>query len=137
MLDKILSSIAAVLVPGLGLLLRASRRNRLRARIDDYLALADTVEARDPAAAIALSDLAAEAVGKLVEGDQRWLRRRLDPSAVIALLFLTVPPLIAFAWAWTVTAWWKWPIIVVSGVWVALWGGVGVTQLFKEHELTT
>jgi len=36
MLEKVLPAIGAVAVPVLGLLLRASRRNRLKQRIDEY-----------------------------------------------------------------------------------------------------
>jgi len=138
LLEKALSTLAAVGIPTIGLLLRASKRNRLRHRIDDYLALAERIEEHDPDDAVKLRGLAAEAVRMLVKGDERWLRRRFDPGALAALIFLTVPTAIVFVVALTTWhGWWKWLVVGVTAIWTLVWGGVGVTQLWtlvEDHD---
>lgn len=132
-IEKVLSAIAAVLIPAMGLALQGSRRNRLIRRIEGYLELAEKVRPRDSAAADKLTDLAAAAVGTLVDNDRRTMRRKLDSSALVALLFLTLPAAGVFVWAlgWST---WKWPALVISAVWVVVWGAVGLSQLWREKD---
>jgi hypothetical protein len=132
MLEKSLSVVAAITIPALGLLLQATRRNRLRRRIDEYLELAEKVT-HDPQAVEELQRLAGEATRLLILKEERWLQRKLDPGAVVAVLFLTVPAAGLAAWAWTWSSGWRWPTVIVAAVWALLWGGVGLTQLWQER----
>lgn len=133
MLEKALSTLAAVGIPALGLLLRASRRNRLRQRIDEYLELADRVSGHDQQAVAGFERLASEAARLLIRRDERWMHRKIDPAAVFAVLLLTVPTATVFVLAWTWDSGWKWPTLVFTAAWTFLWGGVGVTQLWKDR----
>jgi hypothetical protein len=74
------------------------------------------------------------AVHRFVVAEHTALSRRLDPAAVFAWLFLVLPAIGVFVWAFTLDDWWKWLLIVFSGVWALVWGGVGATQLWKSHE---
>jgi hypothetical protein len=133
MLEKALSALAAVAIPTVGLLLQASRRNRLQQRIRDYLTIANEVAAHDVEAAAGFRRLASEAAQTLIRREERWLHRKIDPAAVVAILFLTVPAATVFGLAWTWESGWKWPTILLTAVWTLLWAGVGATQLWKER----
>lgn len=133
MLEKVISVVAAAIVPSLGLLLQASRRNRLQRRIDDYLALADKLAEHDPDSATECRRLASETIRPLLRRDERALQRRVDPSAVIAVLFLTIPSLAVFVWTFSWTSGWKWPVRIFAAAWTVLWGSVGITQIWKER----
>jgi hypothetical protein len=132
MVEKVLSVVAGILVPVIGLLIRASRRNRLRQRISEYLALSEELSGHDSGAATGFKRLASEAAQVLILREQRWLRRKVDPAAVLTIVFLCVPSGVAIALAWDWDSSWKWPTIVAAGVWAVLWIAVGLTQLFKE-----
>lgn len=70
----------------------------------------------------------------LVRRDERALNQRIEPAAILALLFLTAPA--AAALAWSFSTWegaWVWPTRVVLVVWLVLWIGVGVPQIWTEH----
>lgn len=91
MLEKILTTLVAVGVPALGLALRATRRNRLRQRVDEYLEMARRVASHDAPLAARYQQLSSEAAHLLVLREQRWVRRTIDGGAMFAVLFLTLP----------------------------------------------
>lgn len=132
--ERILPSLLAFALSALGLALRASRRSRMLNRIRAYSQLADDLQQDDPERAALVRDLAKKAVDRFVDAERVSLDRRLDPSAVAAALLLVVPGVAVFAWAWTADEWWKWPLILFSGVWAVLWALAGSTQLWKAHE---
>ena len=96
-LERVLSAIAAIVVPALGFALRASRRNRLRHRITEYLELAEEIAPQDSKAAERFRQLASDAADLLIARDDQWLRRRFDPAAIFAILFLVSPAVEAMA----------------------------------------
>jgi hypothetical protein len=133
MLEKALSVLAAVGIPALGLILRASRGNRLRQRMKEYLGLAEEIADHDSKAAAEFRRLASEAAHLLVLKEERWIRRKIDPSAVFAILFLTLPAAGVAVWAWTWDSGWRWSTVVVATIWTLLWGGIGITQIWQER----
>jgi hypothetical protein len=136
-LDKVLSAAMAVIVPVVGLALRASRRSRLLKRVEEYRNLAEQLRATDQATATELDALQRETVHALVRMDKRTLHRRVDPSAVLALLFLLAPAAAGFVLALGWDSAWKWPALIFAGLWFVVWLGVGLTQLWKEGEEET
>jgi len=90
--------------------------------------------AHDPRAVESFQRLASEASQVLILKDERWLRSRIDPTAVFAVLFLTVPAIGLAVWAWTWDSGWRWPTGVGAVLWALVWGGVGITQLRQERE---
>jgi hypothetical protein len=99
----------------------------------DYLALAAEIADHDPSAATDFRRLASETAHLLVLREERLIRRRIDLSAIFAILFLTVPAAGVAVWAWTWDSGWKWPTVIIATVWALLWGGVGITQVWKER----
>jgi hypothetical protein len=91
------------------------------------------MEPQDPEAAAGFTRLASECAHLLIVRDQRALRRKIDPAAVVALLFLTVPAIVVFVLTFTWTTSWRWPVMVFCAVWTLVWGGVGLTQLWAER----
>jgi hypothetical protein len=132
MIERVLSAIGALAVPLLGLMVQASRRNRLQRRIDEHLRLAERVKPLDPSGARELESLASEALGVLIRREQRWLRRKLDPSAIVALIFFIAPGGAGFVLALEWHSDWRWPAIVASALWTVVWLIVGATQLMTE-----
>jgi hypothetical protein len=132
--ERLLPILAGIAAPLVGFALRSSRRNRLRHQIESYTELAAVVEEHDARAARLLRELVGESVDVLVTAERASLRRRLDPNALTALVFLVVPGVVAFAWALTRTEWWKWPIVAVSAVWTLIWLAVGSQQLWAPRE---
>lgn len=132
--DKVVSTVLAVIVPVIGLGLRASRRNRLMKRIEEYRGLAEHVRARDERTAGELDAVLNEMIKALIRMDRRAMRRRLDPAAVIALLFLTLPAAVGFVLALGWDRDWKWPVLVFTAVWFVVWLATGLTQLWTERE---
>jgi hypothetical protein len=136
MLEKVIPLIATLAAPVLGLLVRASRRNRLRNQIRGYAQLSEELERQDGDSAALVRDLMAETVPIFVAAERAALHRRLDPGAVFAVLLFIAPGVAAVGWVWTRDEWWKWPIIAISVLWVgvviaATWG-----QLWKSPEHT-
>jgi hypothetical protein len=133
-LEKALSAVAAVAIPALGFALQASRRNRLRQRIAEYLQLADQVETHDAETATAFRRLASEAAHLLVTRDQRWMRRRIEPAAIVAILLLVIPAVVGGILALSWDSPWKWPAFLAATIWAVVWTGVGLTQIWQERE---
>lgn len=133
MLENALSAVATVTIPALGLFLRGSRRNRIRSRISDYITLSEQFANHDDESAEKFRRLASEAASTLVLREERWLNRRLDPTAAFAILLLTLPAAAAFAWAWTWDSDWRLPVLIFTAAWTAFWGIGGTTQLWHDH----
>lgn len=68
----------------------------------------------------------------MVRRDQRWLRRKVDLSAVASVLFLAAPGVAGVIVCWDWDNAWKWPVIVVCVAWVTLIAVGGGTQLLIE-----
>jgi hypothetical protein len=134
MVEKILSVIAAVGVPALGLSLRASRRSRLRQRIRENLEIANEVAEHDPAHATAFREVAAEASELLIAHERITLRKRFDPMALVAILLVVAPAIAIAYFAWDWDSVWRTPVVVVAIVWAVIWTAAGLTQLRKEHD---
>jgi hypothetical protein len=134
MVERALALLAALAAPLLGVLLRSSRRTRLRHRIDEYLALAEQVAAHEPETADRLRALAREAIDELIRRDRRWLHQRFDPAAAFAAVLGVLPAVAIFVWALGWDSGWKWPVLALAAIWTALWGGVGISQVRTEHQ---
>lgn len=131
----VVSAVAAVAVPLLGLFLQATPRHRLRGRVNEYLDLAERFADHDAGAADRLRRLARDTAERLERMDRRSLRRKLDPAAVFALVFLMAPAGAVFYLAldWD-GHWFQWPVLILSALWVVVWAIAGVQQLWKEHD---
>ena len=101
--------------------------------MNHYLQLANDLQERDPDSATLIRDLVGETVEDLVALERKALRRRFEPMSLVTVLILTVPSIAVLIWATTWDEWWRWIVIVFAALWTLVWGGVGVTQLFK-HE---
>jgi hypothetical protein len=134
MVEKLLAAVAALAAPLLGVLLRSSRRARLRHRIDEYLALAERLPGQDHEAADRLRALAREAVDQLIRRDARWLNQTFDPFAALAAVAGILPSVAVFVWALGWDSGWKWPVLGLAAIWTVLWGGAGISQLRKERQ---
>jgi len=101
----------------------------------EYLSVADELEPHDAARAREFRALATEAARVLVSREQRWLCRKIDPAAILAMLFLVVPAvgLALYARSWDSTGW-KWVAILGAVIWALLWAGVGLSQMWNERD---
>lgn len=95
--------------------------------------MADEFASHDVAMAETFRSLAGEAAEQLALLERRSLRRRVDPAAVLAVVFLTLPAAYCFYLAWGWDSGWRLPALAASGAWTLIWGGVGITQLFTDH----
>jgi hypothetical protein len=128
-LERGLSILAALMVPMFGLLLQASRRNRLQHRVGELLRLAEQVRPHDQGAAVELERVAAEAARVLARRDQRWLRRTLNPDAIVGTAMLSAPGIVAVVLAWGSTTW----LVVVGAVWTLLCVVAGFKEAMTER----
>lgn len=129
--NSLLPLLAPLLAPVVAWLVGASRRNRLRRRVNQYVQLANDLQEHDPESADLVRGLLAETVEKLVFLEQKALRRRFQPSSFIAVVVLVVPSVAVLVWAATWDTPWKWLVIVLTALWTVVWGGVGLSQLFS------
>ena len=139
MVERLLPAIATAAAPLVGLMLRASRRNRLQRRIEEYLALADRMREHDPEAAAACAVFAAECVRQLIGRGQQALRRRFDPIALFGTALVAAPGVIGFVLAAGWNTGWRWPVMGVSALWtvLALIAGAGQVWSDKDESETT
>ena len=77
--------------------------------------------------------LAGETATQLALLEERSLRRKLDPAAVFAVLFLTVPSASVFFVALDWDTGWRLPTLIITGTWTLVWGAFGITQLFTDR----
>ena len=132
MLDKLLPTIATALLPLVGLLIRASRRNRLRRKVDEYYELAEKFRARDAALASRFEELATEIGHQLAGHEGRRLHRRFEPTALVATVFFVAPGVGAIIWSSSWDSSWSWVVVVLGAMWALIWGAAGVTQLWRD-----
>lgn len=134
---KLLAILTPLLAPALAASIGASRRNRLRRRVTNYVKLANDLEAGDPASAKRIRGVVSETVEQLADLERRALHRRIDPWAIVTLLFLTVPSIAVAVWAWTWNSGWRWLVIVIAVLWTLIWGGVGLSQVITHEPKET
>jgi hypothetical protein len=132
--ETALKVLAALGAPALGLAIRASRGNRLLARIHSYVQLAKELDRFDPESAAEVRDLAKQTARQLVEAERASLARRFDPAAVFATLLVLVPGAALFAWSVTVDEWWKWPLICAAVGWALVVTVAGWQSAWRPHD---
>jgi ABC-type transport system involved in cytochrome bd biosynthesis fused ATPase/permease subunit len=122
--------------PAIAGLVRASKRNRLRARVADYIQLREELQISNPDSASRLTDAIDEAVATMLTGDQKWMRRRIETSSVLALVILLTPAISLFIWTYTGHhhVWWRVPVLAASAIWAVLWVFAGGSSLFKSDD---
>jgi hypothetical protein len=130
-LTPLLVSIGATL---LGLLIRASRRNRLRTAVSNYTTLSKELEDHDPETAALVRGLAAETARTLVAEEHRSFSRRLDPAGVFVLVLFVGTPVGLAIWSWTWGSGWKWLITIAAAIWSFILIAAVWDQLWKPRE---
>jgi hypothetical protein len=130
MMERLLPVIAGFAVSLVGLLLRSSRRSRFLNRIHAYTQLAAELKEHAPESSHLVRGLIADTVDVFVVGEQKSLRRGLDPAGVAAMIFLVSPALVAFSWAWTREESWRWAVITITALWALLWFTAGWSSMW-------
>ena len=96
--------------------------------------MARRIRATDANAAGHLEEIVTDMVHALVRMEQRALRRKLDPGAVLALVFFTAPAAVGFVLALDWDSPWQLPVLILTAAWFLIWLVVGLTQLWGEGE---